>query len=171
MQLVGWRTHIHRGQTCVSIASIWLSSSSAFTPARTVAPQGHAEVRPEVLELDVVAKVDNVLALLPRLYEHFGLSHDLYDLSDVAAWFLEELQLLAQQAHAGIEVVPLCLEAPQVLRLAVDGVLCDLNLGLEEVLCGVEVVRTSSMPCVRAWVGMLYALPCVRHPPRALWTL
>ena len=51
------------------------------------------------------------------LDEDFFLAHDFDDLADIAAGFLEELEFLAQEAHACVEGIALGLEAAEVLGL------------------------------------------------------
>lgn len=101
---------------------------------RTITPQCYSQIRPQILELDVIRKVDNVFPLWLGLDEHLRLPHELDDLSDVAARLLEQLELLAQEADAGVQVVALRLEPPEVLRLQVGRVLGALDLRFEEVL-------------------------------------
>lgn len=74
-----------------------VDSKPSFDPPKklTIASKGYTQVGSEVLELDVRGEIDNVLSLVLSLHEDLVLSHDLDDLADVAAWLLEQLELLA----------------------------------------------------------------------------
>jgi len=54
----------------------------------TITPQSYAEVRSQIFDLDVVAEVNDVLALRLGLDEDLVLSHDLDYLSHIAARLL-----------------------------------------------------------------------------------
>ena len=75
-----------------------------------VIPESHSAVGSHIIDVDVLVKVHNKLALGMDLDQDLLLVHGLDHLADVAALLLQVLQLLPQHPHLGIELIPLSLK-------------------------------------------------------------
>ena len=64
-----------------------------------VIPQRHSAVGRHVVNVDILVDVNDEFALRVDLDEDLLLVHGLDDLPDIAALFLQQLQLLSQKAH------------------------------------------------------------------------
>ena len=76
----------------------------------TVIPEGDSTVGSHVVDVDVLVKVHDKLALGMDLDQHLLLVHRLHHLAHVAALLLQVLQLLPQHPHLGIQLIPLSLQ-------------------------------------------------------------
>mmetsp|Transcript_56794 Transcript_56794/g.164778 ORF Transcript_56794/g.164778 Transcript_56794/m.164778 type:complete len:390 (+) Transcript_56794:14-1183(+) len=72
-----------------------------------VAAEGDPGVRLAILDGDVLVLVDDILALLPDLDQDLLLAHGLDHLAAVRRWLQEHVQLLAEEAHPGVQLVAL----------------------------------------------------------------
>mmetsp|Transcript_28705 Transcript_28705/g.56057 ORF Transcript_28705/g.56057 Transcript_28705/m.56057 type:complete len:250 (-) Transcript_28705:165-914(-) len=107
---VGNLLHAHQGHQRVDLAGKDLVKDIA------VVTEGDAEVGLDLGDINRLVQVNHILALRIHLDENLVLAHGLDDLANVAARLLQQLKLLSEHPHLCVELVPLRLQPPQVLR-------------------------------------------------------
>lgn len=94
-----------------------------------IVAEGHPAIGRDIVDVNVLVEIDHELSLGMDLDQDLLLVHGLDHFAHVGSLLLEQLELLAQHAHFGVELVALSLKPTQILVLFRHGQLQILDLG------------------------------------------